>query len=62
MEFIFALGFMLLALIAVVISTIATLVLGVAVANYLGLSGILWWSFIIVFWCIITSIIGKSSN
>lgn len=41
----------------IIIPIIATIVIGMWIANQLGLSGIVWWSFIILFWLIVSSII-----
>lgn len=59
MEFIVAMLLMMLAILVGLISAAATLIVGVTLANYLGLTGIVWWAFIILFWCVVTSIIGK---
>ena len=45
-----------------IISTIATIILGVTLANYLGLTGIVWWAFVIVFWCVVSALISRNSN
>ncbi len=47
---------------AIIIPTIATIVIGMWIANLLGLSGIVWWSFIILFWIIVSSIISMLSR
>lgn len=61
MNFILAIGFIVLALIICTISTIITLIVGISIANYIGLTGIAWWAFIMLFWLVISSIIrGKS--
>lgn len=62
MDGIFALSFLVLAIIIALISTVATIIVGIAIANFLGLSGVLWWAFLIVFWCVISSITGKASS
>lgn len=62
MDMILGLGLICVLVIIGIISTIATIILGVALANYLGLSGIVWWAFVIVFWCVITALISKTSN
>lgn len=46
----------------IIIPTIATIVIGMWIANQLGLSGIVWWSFLILFWLIVSSIISKLST
>lgn len=38
------------------IPAIATIILGVAAANALGLTGIVWWAFLIVFFLICSSL------
>ena len=62
MDGIFALSFLVLAIIIALISTVATIIVGIAIANFLGLSGVLWWAFLIVFWCVISSITSKASS
>ena len=62
MDMILGLGLIAVIIIMGIISTVATIILGVAIANYLCLRGILWWAFIIVFWCVISALISKTSK
>jgi len=62
MDFLLALGIMTLSLIICIFSTLITIIVGISLANYLGLTGIVWWSFVILFWMIVTSILRYSSK
>lgn len=62
MDFIIALGIMILSIIICLISTIITLIVGIALANYIGLTGQVWWAFIILFWLVITSILNNKTR
>jgi hypothetical protein len=53
-----AMGFILLVLIIILIPFLCTIVLGVTFANMLGLSGITWWAFMILFYLVIMGILG----
>lgn len=57
-----AMGFILLVLIIILIPFLCTIVLGVAFANMLGLNGITWWAFIIIFYLVIMGILGLVKN
>lgn len=46
----------------IIIPIIATIILGVAIANYLGLTGIVWWAFLVIFYLVISSILSKARN
>lgn len=54
-------GVFLLILIILFIPLFVTVIVGVAIANLLGFTGIVWWAFIILFYLIITAIIGKGA-
>jgi len=62
MDFLLALGIMTLSLIICIFSTLITIIVGIRLANYLGLTGIVWWSFVILFWMIVTSILRYNSK
>lgn len=51
-------GFVLFVLIIALLPLICTLVLGTYIASSLGLTGIVWWSFVILFYIIIIGILG----
>lgn len=51
-------GFIILILIIILIPFLCTIVLGVAFANMLGLTGITWWAFVIIFYLVIMGILG----
>lgn len=55
-------GLILLALIVIFIPLLATIILGIAFANMLHLTGITWWAFIIVFYLVVMSIVGALSK
>lgn len=60
-EFLLGLGFaglILLICIIVLIPLICTIVLGTYFATALGLTGLVWWAFVIIFYLIITGILG----
>ena len=54
-------GVFILILILLFIPLFVTVIVGVAIANLLGFTGIVWWAFIILFYLIITAIIGKGA-
>ncbi len=62
MDMILGLSLISVVIIIGIISTIATIILGVTLANYLGLTGIVWWAFVIVFWCVVSALISRNSN
>ena len=62
MDGILALGFLTISIILILISIVATLIIGAAIANYLQLSGIIWWSFIIVFCLVISGLVNNTGN
>ena len=51
------LGLAILLCIIILLPLICTIILGVAFANMLGLTGIVWWAFVILFYIIIMGII-----
>ena len=51
-------GFIILILIIILIPFLCTIILGVAFANMLGLTGITWWAFVIIFYLVIMGILG----
>ena len=44
-------------LILLSVPLICTIVLGTYLATWLGLTGIVWWSFVILFWIIISALL-----
>ena len=50
-------GLIILVLIVALLPLICTIILGTFLATYLGLSGIVWWAFVILFYIIIIGII-----
>lgn len=51
-------GLILLILIIILIPFLCTIVLGITFANMLGLTGITWWAFVIIFYLVIMGILG----
>lgn len=49
--------FLLLLLFLIYLPLICTVVIGTYLATLLGLTGIVWWSFVILFWIILSSVI-----
>lgn len=45
-------------LILLSVPLIFTIILGTHFATWLGLTGIVWWSFVILFWIITTALLG----
>lgn len=43
----------------IILPTIATIIVGMWIANQLGLTGIVWWSFLILFWLIVSSLLSR---
>lgn len=39
-----------------------TVIVGIALANFFGFGGLTWWCFVILFYIVITAIIGKATN
>lgn len=56
------LGIILMVMFLLLIPFILTIVVGVALANVLGFTGILWWAFVILFYLIVGSILGGTVN
>lgn len=51
-------GVILLIIIALFLPLILTIIVGVAFANQLGFTGIYWWAFVILFYLIVSAILG----
>lgn len=45
-------------LILLCVPLICTILLGTYLATWLGLTGLVWWSFVILFWIITTALLG----
>lgn len=56
------LGIIIFFMIILLLPVIATIVLGIYIANALGLTGIVWWSFLIIFWLIIMGLLSLLSK
>ena len=56
------LGIIIFFMIILLLPIIATIVLGIYIANALGLTGIVWWSFLIIFWLIIMGLLSLLSK
>lgn len=53
-------GFILFVLMIALLPLICTLVLGTYIASSLGLTGIVWWSFVILFYLILMGLLGMA--
>lgn len=51
-------GFVILVLVVALLPLICTIVIGTWLATSLGLTGIVWWSFVILFYIILMGILG----
>ena len=51
-------GIILLILLIVLIPLIVTVLVGIALANMFGFTGIFWWAFVILFFLVIGAILG----
>ena len=51
-------GVILLVMLVLLVPFIVTIIVGVGFANLLGLTGIYWWAFVILFYIIIGAILG----
>ena len=51
-------GLILIIIFLILLPVIVTFVVGIAFANMLGFTGITWWAFIILFYLIISAILG----
>ena len=51
-------GFVILVLVVALLPLICTIVIGTYIASSLGLTGIVWWSFVILFYIILMGILG----
>lgn len=49
----------LIIILLILIPTIATIIIGAWLAGQLGLTGIVWWAFVILFWLIISAILTR---
>ncbi len=54
-------GIICLIILVVVFMFCAPIIVAIVIANYLGLSGIIWWAFVVVIWLIIAGVISKLS-
>ena len=55
-------GLFILILIILFVPLIITIVVGVTLANYLGLTGFVWWCFVILFYLVISTILSVRTN
>lgn len=51
-------GFVILVVMVALLPLVCTLVLGTYIASSLGLTGIVWWSFVILFYLILMGLLG----
>ena len=57
-----AIGIILLIIILILLPFIATIIVGAAIANMLGFTGIVWWCFMIIFYLVTTAIIRSATK
>lgn len=55
-------GLIMIILFIIFLPLICTIILGMYIAGVLNLSGITWWAFMIIFYIIIMSVIGKLTS
>lgn len=51
-------GIILLIILVLLLPLILTILVGIAFANMLGFTGIYWWAFVILFYIVISAILG----
>lgn len=51
-------GIIILLVIALLLPLILTAIIGVGIANMIGLTGIYWWAFVILFYIVVGAILG----
>lgn len=56
------LGLLGLVIFLILLPLVLTLILGISFANMLGFTGISWWAFVIIFYLIISGILGLLSR
>lgn len=49
-------------LILILLPVIATILVGIGFANWFGFTGLTWWAFIIIFYLLISAILGVCVN
>lgn len=62
LDFLMGLGVIGLLVAILLIPLVVTIIVGVAIANLLGFTGIVWWAFVILFYIVVSSIIGMSTK
>ena len=55
-------GILILICLLIVLPLFVTVVVGVALANIIGLTGLGWWCFVVLFYIVVTSIIGAGTR
>ena len=55
-------GIVVLCILIAIFLFIAPIIVAVFIANHLGLTGIVWWAFVVVIWLLIAGIISKVSS
>ena len=50
-----------IAIFIIILPVILTIIVGIGFANLLGFSGIFWWAFVILFYILISAILGALS-
>lgn len=52
-------GILIFILLVILIPFIATIILGIAIANMIGFTGWVWWSFLIVFYLFVSAVLSR---
>lgn len=55
-------GIIVIGIFIILLPLICTIVLGTYIATLLGLTGVVWWSFVILFWIILSGLISMISR
>lgn len=55
-------GIICLILLVIIFLFCAPIIVAIFIANYLGLTGIIWWAFVVVIWLIVVGIITKLNS
>ena len=62
LEAVGVLGLIILGILLICIPLICTIVIGTYIATTLGLTGLVWWCFVILFWIIVSSVLAMISR
>ena len=62
LEAVGVIGLIVLGVIIILIPLICTIVIGTYLATVLGLTGLVWWCFVILFWIVVSSVLAMISR